>query len=259
MSQWDERNPGRMDRDGVQGLVYRCAEHLAVLAEQTDRVDRLVATTGEGWTGQAADTWRQNATDLATRIRDLDPALRSGAQALDDYAMTVASIAARAQIVSADLDAARAGAARARADLTRLRSGTDADEGDLRHARYLVSAREDEQDNATLLLARLAEERRCADQILTARLRAAVPAAWADSGGLAGTLDPGVFRGEAIDLSAVGLWALALEALARRTAHRGGPGRAARPLPRPGHPPGPRGPRRPGPHPPRPGRRARRG
>jgi uncharacterized protein YukE len=204
-----------MDRDGVQGLVYRCAEHLAVLAEQTDRVDRLVATTGEGWTGQAADTWRQNATDLATRIRDLDPALRSGAQALDDYAMTVASIAARAQIVSADLDAARAGAARARADLTRLRSGTDADEGDLRHARYLVSAREDEQDNATLLLARLAEERRCADQILTARLRAAVPAAWADSGGLAGTLDPGVFRGEAIDLSAVGLWALALEAGAR--------------------------------------------
>jgi hypothetical protein len=214
MSQWDAQSPGVCDRDGLEGLVGRLAEHLGVLGEQASRVEAVVAQTQGSWTGQGADAWVDRGAGVAGLVRGLDGPLRAGAQAVNDYVWAVVSIGARARVAVEDLATARGQVQRARQALARVRALPDPDDFEVRLALGQVQRFEEDEASAVSVLRWLGTERREADQMLVARLRGAMPAAWSGSGGLAATLDPGAFcrqGGAGVDLSALGLWACGLD------------------------------------------------
>jgi hypothetical protein len=213
MSQWDAQTPGVCDRDGLEALVGRLAEHLGVLGEQASRVEAVVAQTQGSWTGLGADAWVERGAGVAGLVRGWDGPLRAGAQAVNDYVWAVVSIGARAQVAVEDLETARGQVQRARQALARLRALPDPDDFEVRLALGRVQRFEEDEASAVSVLRWLGTERREADQMLVARLRGAMPAAWSGSGGLAATLDPGAFcrqGGAGVDLSALGLWACGL-------------------------------------------------
>lgn len=209
MRVWDRDHPGVCDLESFDQVLYHLVGRvLPDLAEGAERADRAISTAADGWSGRSADAWEDTARPRVTAIRDFHDAAHVGAETLNLYLYTVASIKGRSTPALAEWQQTTLDLSRAEDELDRVRADPSSTDDDRWQALARVQRCEDDQRSARSCLDRLDDEREQADYGLRAGLERSMPPSWVAGGGtLTGTLPPTALARGTHDIAA---WARGL-------------------------------------------------